>query len=77
MRGHAFICFFRRVVSGRLFAGNDSTAGANLSAAAALDASVGIDVVDVTFRDSLNGANGHTCATSHARISNNVSHDDC
>lgn len=34
-----------------LFAGDDSFAGANFSAASAVDAGVGIDFVDVAFRD--------------------------
>ena len=58
-----------------LFAGDDSLAGANFCARTALDASIGIDVVDVAFRDSVNGTNGLASAASHARVSNNVSHD--
>lgn len=59
----------------RLFAGDDSLAGANLCAAAALDASIGIDVIDVAFRDSLYGTYGETSAASNALISDYVSHD--
>lgn len=59
-----------------LFAGNDSFVGANLSARAAFDASVGIDVVDIAFRDSLYGANGQTCTASHTFVSDYVSHDN-
>ena len=58
-----------------LFAGDDSVAGANFCAWTALDAGIGIDVVDVAFRDSVNGTNGLASATSHARVGNNVSHD--
>ena len=58
-----------------LFAGDDCFAGANFCARTALDAGVGIDVVDVAFRDSVNGANGLAGAASHARVSDNVSHD--
>ena len=58
-----------------LFAGDDSLAGANFCARTALDAGIGIDVVDFAFRDSVNGTNGLASATSHARVSNNVSHD--
>lgn len=61
--------------AGGLFAGDDCVAGANFCARAALDASVGIDVVDVAFRDSVNGANGLASATSHARVGDYVSHD--
>ena len=59
-----------------LFSGNDCFAGANFSAAAAFDASVGIDVVDVTFRDCFNGANGKTSSASYTFISDYVSHDN-
>lgn len=58
-----------------LFAGDDSFAGANFSARATLDAGVGIDVVDIAFGDSLNGANGQTGAASNAFVSDYVSHD--
>lgn len=53
----------------------NSFAGANFGARAAFDASIGIDVVDVAFRDSVNGTNGLASAASHARVGNNVSHD--
>lgn len=49
-------------------------AGANFGARTTFDASVGIDVIDITFRDCLYGANGKTCAASDAFVSNNVSH---
>ena len=58
-----------------LFSGDDCFAGANFSAAAAFDAGVGIDVIDIAFRDSLYGANGKTCSASHTLISDYVSHD--
>lgn len=57
-----------------LFAGDDSVAGANFSARTALDASVGINAVDVAFRDCVNGAYGLAGATSHARVGDYVSH---
>lgn len=57
-----------------LFAGDDGIAGANFSARTALDAGVGIDVVDVAFGDSFNGTYGLAGATSHAGIGNYVSH---
>lgn len=50
----------------QLCSGDDSFAGASFCARTALDASVGIDFVDVAFRDSVNGANGLASATSHA-----------
>ena len=58
-----------------LFTGDDSLAGANFCARATLDAGVGIDVVDVAFRNCVNRANGLASATSHARVSDYVSHD--
>ena len=58
-----------------LFSGDDSLAGANFCARTALDASIGIDVVDIAFRDSVNGADGLASATSHARVCDYVSHD--
>lgn len=64
-----------RLLAGGLFAGDDSFAGANFSARTAFDAGIGIDVVDIAFRDCVNGANGLAGATSHARVSDYVSHD--
>lgn len=63
-----------RLLAGGLFAGDDSFAGANRSASAAIDAGVGIDVVDVAFRDSANGALGKTCAASYAFVGDYVCH---
>ena len=62
-------------LSEKLFAGDDSLAGANFCARTALDASIGIDVVDVAFRDSVNGTNGKAGATSNALVGDNVSHN--
>lgn len=62
------------ILCDRLFAGDDSFAGANFSTRTALDTSVGIDVVDIAFRDGINGANGLAGAASHTRIGNYVSH---
>ena len=59
----------------RLFTGDDSVAGANFCAAATLDAGIGIDVIDVAFRDCFNGAHGKTGAASYTLISDYVSHD--
>lgn len=52
----------------------DSVVGANRCAAAAADACVGINLVDVALRDSLYGTNGKTCAASDTSVSNYVSH---
>ena len=57
-----------------LFAGDDCFAGANRCAGTAVDAGVGIDVVDVAFRDSANGAFGEAGAASNAAVSDYVSH---
>lgn len=52
----------------------DSVVGANRCAAAAADASVGIDFVDLALRDSFNGAYRLACSTCDASVSNYVSH---
>ncbi len=57
-----------------LFSGDDSLAGAYFSTAAALDAGIGIDVIDIALRDSLNGAYGETCAAGNTLVGNYVSH---
>lgn len=67
--------FFVLVIVRELFAGLDSAAGANFGTAAAFDAGIGIDVVDVAFRDSFYGTNGETSAASDAFVSNNVCHN--
>lgn len=54
---------------------NNSFAGANFSTRTALNACVGIDVVDIAFGDSFNGAYGNTCSASNAFVSDYVSHD--
>ena len=53
----------------------DSFAGANFSAGTALDASVGIDVIDIAFADSFYGANGQTGAASHTFVGDYVCHN--
>lgn len=53
----------------------DSVVGANLSAAAAADALVGIDAVDVAGSDSSYGANGLASAACDAVVTNYVSHN--
>ena len=58
-----------------LLAGDDSLAGANLCAAAAVDAGVRIDFVDIALGDRLGGTYGHTSATSYTVVGNYVSHD--
>lgn len=57
-----------------LFAGDDSFTGAYGCAGAAVDAGIGIDVVDFTLGDSFNGANGKAGTASYAAVSNYVSH---
>lgn len=52
----------------------DSVVGANLRTASTTDASIRIDVVDITGRDSLNRANRFTSAACNAVIANYVSH---
>jgi hypothetical protein len=53
----------------------DSTAGANFFARTAVDTSIGVDFVDVAFRNCFNRTYGHTSATSHTDVCNYVSHD--
>ena len=52
----------------------DSFAGANFSARTAFDAGIGVDVIDVAFRDSANGAFREASAASDTFVSNYVSH---
>lgn len=53
---------------------SDSVVGANLSAAAAADALIGVDVIDVAGSDSADGAYGLTGAASDAVVADYVSH---
>ncbi len=55
---------------------NDCFAGANFRAGTTFDAGIGIDVIDVAFRDSFYGTYGKTSSTSNAFVGNNVSHND-
>lgn len=71
---NAVAAFYRFAILRKLFAGDDSFAGANRSASATVDAGVGVDVVDVTFRDSANGAFGEAGAASDTFVGNYVSH---
>lgn len=67
-----------RLLAGGLFAGDDSFAGANRSASAAVDAGIGVDVIDVAFRDSAHGAFGEAGAASDTFVGDYVSHcSDC
>lgn len=66
-----FLCFW---LITPLLGRKDSSGGAYRFACTALDACVGIDMIDGTFRDSVNRALGKTCAASNARISDYVSH---
>ncbi len=58
----------------KLFTGDDSLAGANACAGTAVDANIGVDNIDIAFRDSLNGTFGETSAASNTRVCNYVSH---
>ena len=57
-----------------LFARVDSTGGASVGASAAINAFIGIDFVDIAFRDSVGGTFAHASAASNTIIANNVSH---
>ena len=57
-----------------LFAGDDSFAGAYRSASTTVDANIGVDNIDITFRDSLYGTFGKASAASNTFVSNNVRH---
>ena len=57
-----------------LFAGDDCFAGACLCTRTAVDAGIGVDVVDVALRDSAHGANGEAGAASDTRVGDYVSH---
>lgn len=70
----AILCI-RNAISVIVLARDDCFAGANFCAGTAFDAGVGIDVIDVTFRDSFYGADGKTCSASNAFVGNYVSHD--
>ena len=63
------------MLSDCLFARDDSFAGANFCTRTALNASVGINVIDIAFRNSLYRANGQASAASNAFVSDYVSHD--
>ena len=52
----------------------DSTGGASVGASAAINAFIGIDFVDIAFRDSVGGTFAHASAASNTIIANNVSH---
>lgn len=52
----------------KLCRGIDSAGGAYFGTAATFDACVGVDVIDVAFADSFNGAYGLACAASHADV---------
>lgn len=57
-----------------LFARNDGFAGTNACASAAVNACIGIDVIDVAFADSADGTFRETCAASDADVCDYVSH---
>ena len=53
----------------------DSAGGASISASTAFRALVGVNAIDIAFRDSANGAFVDTGAASYAVFANNVSHN--
>lgn len=57
-------CFFNCAGLGK----DDCFAGAHFGARTAFYAGVGVDVVDFSFGDCFNGANGKTCAASYAVV---------
>lgn len=52
----------------------DGVARARCCAAAAVDALIGVNVIDVAFRDSVNRANTHASAAGYASVGNNMCH---
>lgn len=68
-------CFVLRSLVNELFAGDDSVVGANGSASAAVDACVGIDVIDITCADCVYRADTLASATCHTVVSNYVCHN--
>ena len=52
----------------------DSARGASISASATLCALIGVDAIDITFRDSANGAFVDTGAACYAVFTNYISH---
>ena len=54
----------------------DCVVRTNLCAAAAADASVRIDVIDIALRDCVYGANRHASAACDAVIANYVCHNN-
>lgn len=60
---------------GVLFAGVDSVVGANACASAAIDAGIGVDVIDFAFRDSAYGALGEAGAACYTCVCNYVCHN--
>lgn len=60
---------------GVLFAGVDSVVGANACASAAIDAGIGVDVIDFAFRDSAYGALGEAGAACYTCVGNYVCHN--
>lgn len=55
---------------------DDSCSRADISAGAAIDASICVDYIDIAFGDCSGRAFGLARATCNASVSNFVSHDD-
>ena len=53
----------------------DSIARANLCAATAIDASIGVDVIDIAFADRISRTYALACSACHAVVANYISHN--
>lgn len=53
---------------------DDGIRGADLGASAAFDAGIGVDNIDVAFRDSVDRAVGEAGAAGHTFVGDYVSH---
>jgi hypothetical protein len=54
---------------------DDSSGGADIGTSAAIDAGISVDYIDIAFGNSTGGALRLASSTSHACISDFVSHD--
>ena len=59
----------------RLLGRKDSARGAHFGAGATFDAGVGVNLVDIAFRDSFHRAVGQAGATSYTVVCDYVSHN--
>ena len=70
----SFFLFADGMSGPRRLALDDGTGGASVGASAAADASILVNLVDVAFGDSSNGAFASASATGNAGVGNSVSH---